>query len=235
VAKTKRRVDRSLQERSAACNPGGQPCRAGSGLVSATEPDRRKTMAAPAQCSRCDGALAADAGLGLGQVWDIPRSRWRRCTTCCPGAAEGAAVRAGRHGGLRAERQRRAIPLGIKGTVPVERTVLLMTALAGTPASTGFVARALLDRFAECLAAPGFDEAMKSALHAKGVLCADETPTNVIRKVTDTAHRCPDLRTRSRCAPNQQARTLSGRPARTGWVTSAGDADDPGHAVGVVE
>ena len=35
---------------------------------------------------------------------------------------------------------------------------------------------------AECLAGAGFDEAMKAALRAEDVLCADETPTNVIGK-----------------------------------------------------
>jgi hypothetical protein len=50
--------------------------------------------------------------------------------------------------------------------------------------STGFVARALA-RFAQCLAGAGFDEAMKAALRAEDVLCADETPTNVIHKDTD--------------------------------------------------
>jgi hypothetical protein len=50
--------------------------------------------------------------------------------------------------------------------------------------STGFVARAL-ERFAQRLAAGGFDDAMKTALRAEDVLCADETPTNVISKDTD--------------------------------------------------
>ena len=60
----------------------------------------------------------------------------------------------------------------------------VMAALLGAPVSTGFVARALA-RFAECLAGAGFDEAMKAALRAEDVLCADETPTNVIGKDTD--------------------------------------------------
>jgi hypothetical protein len=77
-----------------------------------------------------------------------------------------------------------AILLGSEGNVPVERTATLMEALLGAPVSTGFVARALA-RFAECLAGAGFDEAMKAALRAEDVLCADETPTNVIGKDTD--------------------------------------------------
>ena len=77
-----------------------------------------------------------------------------------------------------------AILLGSEGNVPVERTATLMAALLGAPVSTGFVARALA-RFAQCLAGAGFDEAMKTALRAEDVLCADETPTNVIHKDTD--------------------------------------------------
>jgi transposase len=50
-----------------------------------------------------------------------------------------------------------------------------MAALLGTPVSTGFVARAL-ERFAQHLAAAGFDEAMTEALRAEEVLCGDETP-----------------------------------------------------------
>ena len=99
-----------------------------------------------------------------------------------------------------------------------------MAALLGAPVSTGFVARALA-RFAQCLQTAGFDEAMKAALRAEDVLCADETPTNVIHKDTD-AHgeplpgsphavtvRTPDARLsgtpRSAPAP---------RPPSRGWV-----------------
>jgi transposase len=66
---------------------------------------------------------------------------------------------------------------------------MLMASLLGTPVSAGFVARAL-ERLAQRLDAAGFDEAMKTALRAEDVLCADETPTNVIHKDTD-AHGQP--------------------------------------------
>lgn len=68
--------------------------------------------------------------------------------------------------------------------MPIERTAMLMEALLGASVSTGFVARAL-ERFAQRLAAGGFDDAMKTALRAEDVLCGDETPTNVVD--TDTA------------------------------------------------
>ena len=77
-----------------------------------------------------------------------------------------------------------AILLAGEGNVPLERTAALMAMMLGVPVSTGFVARAL-ERFAQRLAAGGFDEAMRAALRAEDVLCADETPTNVISKNTD--------------------------------------------------
>ncbi|WP_344188819.1 IS66 family transposase, partial [Acrocarpospora corrugata] len=77
-----------------------------------------------------------------------------------------------------------AIILLALGNVPVERTAMLMEALLGTPVSPGFVAKAH-HRFADKLACAGFDEAMKAALQGEDVLCAGETPVNVLRKNTD--------------------------------------------------
>lgn len=77
-----------------------------------------------------------------------------------------------------------AILLASEGNVPIERTAMLMASLLGVPVSAGFVARAL-ERVAHRLAVGGFDDAMKTALRAEDVLCADETPTNVIHKDTD--------------------------------------------------
>lgn len=131
------------------------------------------------------------------QVWDIlpvvlekvhyllPR---RRCgcgkttTTAPPYGAAGTVV----YGpNLNAA----AILLASEGNVPIERTAMLMEALLGVSVSTGFVARAL-ERLAQRLAAAGFDDAMKTALRTEEVLCADETPANVISKNTD-AHGQP--------------------------------------------
>jgi transposase len=61
-----------------------------------------------------------------------------------------------------------ALVVGNEGTVPVERTAMLMASLLGTPVSTGFVARAL-ERFAHRLVAAGFDDAMTTALRAEDV------------------------------------------------------------------
>lgn len=77
-----------------------------------------------------------------------------------------------------------AILLASAGNVPVQRTAMLMAAMLSSPVSTGFVARAHA-RFAQRLEQAGFDEAMRAALAAEPVLCADETPVNIARKDTD--------------------------------------------------
>jgi transposase IS66 family protein len=77
-----------------------------------------------------------------------------------------------------------AILLASAGNVAVERTAMLMQALLASPVSTGFVARAH-ERFAERLAAAGFDDVMEAALAAEPVLCGDETPVNVVNTDTD--------------------------------------------------
>jgi transposase len=195
AAKAKRRVDRSSRERSADRKPGGQPGRKGSGLAPVVTPDRTETLPASGDCSGCgaDLADAADAGMSWAQVWDIPpivmakvhyllpRRRCRCCgkiTTAAPPSGAAGNVVYGPN--INAA----AILLASEGNVPIERTAHLMAALLGTPVSTGFVARAL-ERFAQRLAAAGFDEAMTQALRAEEVICGDETPTNVISKNTD--------------------------------------------------
>lgn len=195
AAKAKRRADRSSRERSPDRKPGGQPGRKGSGLVPAVIPDRTETLAAPSDCSGCRADLAdgADAGVSWAQVWDLPpitleKVRYllprRRCgccgkiTTAVPPFGAAGTVMYGPNVNAA------AILLASEGNVPLERTAMLMAALLGTPVSTGFVARAL-ERVAQRLAAAGFDDAMTTALRAEDVLCADETPANVIHKNTD--------------------------------------------------
>jgi transposase len=106
-----------------------------------------------------------------------------------------------------------AILLASEGNVPLERTAMLMASLLGVAVSTGFVARAL-ERFAQRLAASGFDEAMRAALRAEEVLCADETPTNVIGKDTD-AHGEP-------VAGSAHAVTVRTPDARLVWYAPIG-------------
>jgi transposase len=194
AAKAKRRADRSSRERSKDRKPGGQPGRKGSGLAPTVTPDRTETLPPPEDCSGCGGDLAdaVDAGMSWVQVWDIlaitlekvhyllPRRRCGcgRTTTAAPPFGAAGTVVYGPN--INAA----AILLSSEGNVPLERTAMLMEALLGVAVSTGFVARAL-ERFAQHLAASGFDDAMKTALRAEDVLCADETPTNVIGKNTD--------------------------------------------------
>jgi transposase len=193
-AKAKRRADRSSRERSKDRKPGGQPGHKGSGLAPTATPDRTETLPPPGACSGCGGDLsdAADAGMSWAQVWDIlpivlekvhyllPRRRCRcgRTTTAVP--PFGAAGRVVYGPRINAA----AILLASEGNVPIERTATLMDALLDVPVSSGFVSRAV-ERFAQCLAEAGFDEAMITALRAQDVLCADETPTNVIHHTTD--------------------------------------------------
>ena len=194
-AKAARRADRSSRERSKDRKPGGQMGRKGSGLSPTLTPDRSRTLPPPGQCSGCGGDLsdAADAGMSWAQVWDIlpitlekvhyllPRRR------CSCGHTTTAVVPFGAVGTVSygPNVNAAAILLASEGNVPLERSAMLMASLLGTPVSTGFVARAL-QRFAQRLGAFGFDDAMKTALRDEDVLCADETPTNVIRKDTDT-------------------------------------------------
>ena len=214
AAKAKRRANRSSRVRSKDRKPGGQPGRKGSGLAPTATPDRTQTLPPPGECSGCGGDLtdAADAGMSWAQVWDIlaislekvhyllPRRRCGcgRTTTAVPPLGTAGSVSYGPN--LNAA----AILLASEGNVPIERTAMLMEALLGASVSTGFVARAL-ERFAQRLAAGGFDDAMKTALRAEDVLCGDETPTNVVdtdaapgEPVAGSAHavtvRTPDAR-----------------------------------------
>jgi Transposase IS66 family len=95
------------------------------------------------------------------------------------------------------------------------------------PVSSGFVARAL-ERLAQRLTAAGFDEAMKAALRAEDVLCADETPTNVISKNTDE-HGQP-------VAGSAHAVTVRTPDARLVWYVAIGSGSKTDiAALGVLE
>ncbi|MGH3807921.1 MAG: hypothetical protein ACRDRU_15110, partial [Pseudonocardiaceae bacterium] len=124
---------------------------------------------------RADLAQGADAGVGWAQVWDLPPITLekvhyllpqRRCgccrkiTTAVPPFGAAGNVMYGPHVNAA------AILLASEGSVPLERTAMLMASLLGTPVSTGFVVRAL-ERFAQHLGAAGFDEAMTTALRPR--------------------------------------------------------------------
>ncbi len=194
-AKAKRKAATSQRVRSKDRRRGGQVGRTGSGLVPSPDPDRTVPVDAARECSGCGADLAdgLDAGVAWAQVWDtlpivlekvhylLPR---RRCGCC--GRLTTAAAPFGQAGTVcyGPNVNAAAILLASQGNVPVEATAGLMAALLGTPVSTGFVARAH-ERFADLLAAAGFDEAMIAALRAEDVLCADETPVNIVANVDD--------------------------------------------------
>jgi transposase len=192
--KAARRADRSSRERSANRKPGGQPGHKGAGLMPTVTPDRTEILPPPGACSGCGGDLgdAADAGMSWAQVWDILAvtlekvhyvlSRLRcgcgRTTTAAPPfGVVGSVVYGPRINAA-------AILLASEGNVPIERTAMLIETLLGVPVSSGFVGRAV-ERLARRLAAAGFDDAMRTVLRAQDVLCADETPTNVVGTDTD--------------------------------------------------
>lgn len=194
-AKAKRKAATSQRVRSKDRKRGGQPGRPGAGLAPTADPDRTEQVDAVVECSGCGTELAGDddAGFSWAQVWDIlpvvlekihyvlPRRRCGCCgklTTALPPFGQAGAVAYGPRVNAA------AILLASQGNVPVEATAGLMAALLGTPVSTGFVARAH-ERFADMLTAAGFDEAMIAALRAEDVLCADETPVNVVTNVDD--------------------------------------------------
>jgi transposase len=173
-AKARRRAARSQRERSADRKPGGQPGHKGSGLQPTGEPDRIEQVEAAVACSGCGADLAdvADAGTSWVQVWDIPAIRLekvhyvlprRRCACCGKLTAAAAPFGAAGQVVYGPNVNAAAILLAWQGNVPVQAPAVLMAALLGAPVSTGFVARAH-ERFADALAAVGFDAAIWAAL-----------------------------------------------------------------------
>ena len=190
AAKANRKAATSQRVRSKQRKRGGQPGHEGSGLMPAVVPDRRERVEPAGACGGCGARLDAgmDTGASWAQVWDIapivlekvhyvlPQ---RRCT-CCRKLTTAAAP-FGWAGTVTygPNVNAAAILLASQGNVPVEASAALMAALLGSPVSTGFVARAH-ERFAHTLEQAGFDAAMIAALRAEDVLCADETPVNVV-------------------------------------------------------
>jgi transposase len=201
-AAAKRKVARQVSQRvrSKDRKPGGQPGRRGGGLEPAADADLDDVRSAdpPVECRGCGAGLdtAGDVGATWAQVWDLPpvglvKVKWvlprRRCACCrktttavvpdVPSASAGTVCYGPNINAA-------AVLLGSEGNVPVERTAMLMAALLGSPVSAGFVARAH-QRLAERLQAAGFVAALKDALAAEEVLCADETPVNIAFKDLD--------------------------------------------------
>lgn len=190
AAKAKRKATRSQRVRSKDRKRGGQPGHPGSGLTPTQEPDRTERVAAPAACAGCGADLAdgIDEGELWAQVWDILPVVWekicyllarRRCRYC--GLVNTASVALAQPGSVSygPNLNAAAILLGHEGNVAVAATARVLDQLLGATVSTGFVARAH-ERLSQALEAAGFDQAMVAALRAEPVLCADETPANVV-------------------------------------------------------
>jgi hypothetical protein len=199
AAKAKRKAVRSQRERSKDRKRGEQPGRAGSGLTPSRDPDSTERVAAPDICGGCGSDLADGADLAdtWGQVWDILPVRWekihyvlgrRRCGGCA--AVNTAVAPFGQAGAVvyGPNLNAAAVLLSSQANVPVAATAAMLEALLGAKVSTGFVARAH-ERPAPALARAGFDAAMVSALRAEDVLCADESPANVVYNIDATG--CP--------------------------------------------
>ncbi len=155
-------------------------------------PDRREQVEA-AVSAVAVGARQTDrmdAGAWWAHVWDVepivvakvhyvlPRRRCiccRKLITAAPPFGQVGTVAYG------PEHQRRGDPLASEGNVPIEATAQLMPALLGPRCRPGSSPRAH-ERFADVLAAAGFDE-MAAALHAEDVLCADEIAVNVVNNI----------------------------------------------------
>lgn len=194
AAKAERRRVTSQRERSKDRKRGGQPGRKGSGLQATQSPDTIHEVEASAECSGCGADLVEhgrSAGTAWAQVWDLKPIELekvhyvlpkRRCACC--GKLTTASVPFATAGSVSygPTINAAAILLSSQGNVPVEATAQLMAAILGVSVSTGFVARAH-ERFADLLARGGFDQAMIAALRAEAVLCADETPVNVVDNV----------------------------------------------------
>jgi hypothetical protein len=192
-------LQRSERERRKDRKPGGQPGHPGKGLARDPDPGEEEERPPPAQCRKCSASLdgAVPAGRRWAQCWDVRISRivteWLLPGLMCPccGEVTFAEPPAGLHAGsvsygpgLSAA----AVLLTAYGNVPPERAAQVIGMLLGAPASAGRVDKASA-RLSALPGKAGLDEAMRAALAGQGVLAADETPVNVLRKGKEAARR----------------------------------------------
>jgi transposase len=180
----------SERERRTDRKRGGQPGHPGAGLARAADPDERRELPPPAQCSRCGVGLegAKPGGTWWSQVWDVAITRHVTeyllpLLTCrCCGKVNAAQPPPWAHPGSISYGpgiNTAAVLLSCYGNVPAERTANLIGMLLGVPVSPGFVDSAS-ERLSNRLEDAGFDEAMQAALANEPVLAADETPVNLL-------------------------------------------------------
>src|SRR5271169_4888252 len=177
---------RAGRRRARAARPqGGQKGHPGAGLQMVARPDETRVIE-PGFCGRCGAGLAGAAGriASAVQVLDIPPAALTVTEyqmmnrTCGCGQVTTALPPPGVTGGpvcYGPNVVAAATLLASTDVIGVERAADLMGALLKAPVSTGFVSRCLV-RLDAALIAARFEDALKDALRAAGVLGTDETP-----------------------------------------------------------
>ena len=186
AAKAEKKPGRREARRARPGRPqGGQKGHPGASLAWTAWPD--ETLAVePGTCGGCGADLAAAEGRVASsvQVLDIPPAALRvteyqmMCRTCGCGQATTARPPPGVTGGpvcYGPSVVAAATLLASTDVIGVERAADLMAALLQAPVSTGFVSRCLV-RLDAALTAAGFEDALKDALRASGVLGTTPAP-----------------------------------------------------------
>ena len=174
--------------------PGGQKGHRGTGLERVAVPDRTERVE-PAACDGCGGGLGTAAGrvASVVQVFDIPAIAVKvteylmMARTCGCGHVTTAAPPPQVSGGPTCYGPNviaAATFLASTDVLGLERTADLMSALLGTPVSTGFISRCLV-RLDNALRKAGFEDALKTALSSADVLGTDESPAPLTRTGKD--------------------------------------------------
>jgi transposase len=164
---------------------GGQKGHPGASLAWAARPDETRVVE-PGACGGCGAGLAGADGrvASAVQVFDIPPAALTvteyqmMCRSCGCGQVTAALPPPGVTGGpvcYGPNVVAAATLLASTDVIGVERAADLMAALLKAPVSTGFVSRCLV-RLDAALTAAAFEDALKDALRASGVLGTDETP-----------------------------------------------------------
>ena len=172
---------------------GGQKGHPGAGLARVAQPDETLVIE-PLACGGCSAGLAGAPGRVAFsvQVFDIPPAAltvteyqmMRR--TCGCGHVTTAPPPPGVTGGPACYGPGvtdAATLLASTDVIGIERAADLMGALLKAPVSTGFVSRCLV-RLDAALTAARFEDTLKDALRAAGVLGTDETPAPLTTAAT---------------------------------------------------
>ena len=186
AAKAQKKAARREARRARPRRPqGGQEGHPGASLAWAAQPDETVAVE-PEACGGCGAGLAGAAGqvASAVQVVDIPPAapavtEYRMMSrTCGCGQVTAAVAPPGVTGGpvcYGPNVVAAATLLASTDVISVERAADLMDALFQAPVSTGFVSRCL-ERLDAAVVTAGFEDALKDALQASGVLGTDETP-----------------------------------------------------------